>query len=159
MELDTIIEKVRQRTPRQRLRPVISSEELAEAERLLGFRLPLLLKRLYCEVGDGGFGPEYGFLPLLKPLPEVKLANGSIPGTESSVELFQIFRKGDPEDPAWFWPDRLLPVLDWGCAIRSCVDCSTANLQVVRDDPAVSRAIESPSLEQWLEDWIAHAAE
>lgn len=127
---------------------------LAEAERRLGFPLPILLQELYCEVADGGFGPSYGILPLLSSVPERKLANGSLTAVESVVELYELFRNGDPENPSWSWPERLLPILDWGCAIRSCVDCSTLSLQVVRDEPYVSRVTESPSLEQWLHRWI-----
>src|SRR5436190_5225939 len=31
-------------------------------ESLLGFRLPPFLRRLYCEVANGGFGPDYGLV-------------------------------------------------------------------------------------------------
>ena len=149
-----IIQQVRQRALEQKLRSPVSNGELAEAEHRLGFRLPALLRELYSEVGDGGFGPSYGFLPLLKSSPEVKLANGCLPRVESAVELYEIFKKGDPEDPSWSWPDGLLPVLDWGCAIRSCVDSLSPSLQVIRDEPDVRRVTESPGLEQWLKDWI-----
>jgi len=37
---------------------------LADAEAALGFRLPGLLRTLYVEVGNGGFGPVFGLLPL-----------------------------------------------------------------------------------------------
>ena len=36
--------------------------QLAEAERRLGFALPPLLRRLYAEVANGGFGPGTGIL-------------------------------------------------------------------------------------------------
>lgn len=37
---------------------------VAEAEELAGRSLPSLLRRLYLEVGNGGFGPGYGLLGL-----------------------------------------------------------------------------------------------
>lgn len=129
--------------------PVVSPSDIAEAERRLGFPLPELLRELYTSVGDGGFGPGYGFLGLIKPV-----TIGDFAG-ESVVQLYELFRSGDPEDPTWTWPERVLPVLDWGCAIRSCVDCSTSALQVLRDEPYVSRVPESLSFEQWLRDWMA----
>jgi RHS repeat-associated protein len=43
---------------------------------------------------------------------------------------------------------------EWGCAIRSCVDCHSPSLQVFRDEPYVSRLMESPSLEAWLSSWL-----
>jgi len=39
-----------------------SAEAVADAERRLGHRLPPLLRRLYREVANGGFGPGYGIL-------------------------------------------------------------------------------------------------
>jgi len=41
------------------LRPA-SPEAVDEAEEAFGFPLPGLLRRLYAEVGNGGFGPGYG---------------------------------------------------------------------------------------------------
>jgi hypothetical protein len=153
--MHAIVERLRQHTSGQKLPPSVSDADIAEAERRLGFQLPGLLRELYGTIADGGFGPPYGFLPLLKPVPETRLMNLSAPGRESVVQLYTLFRGGDPEDPSWSWPERLLPVIEWGCAIRSCVDCSSPSLQVVRDEPDVSRITESPSLERWLSDWMA----
>jgi hypothetical protein len=38
----------------------IDGAELELAESRLSFPLPPLLKRLYVEIGNGGFGPGYG---------------------------------------------------------------------------------------------------
>jgi SMI1 / KNR4 family (SUKH-1) len=152
--MNAIVERLRQHTAGQKLPPPASVADIAEAEKRLGFRLPSLLRELYGMVADGSFGPPYGFLPLLTPVPETKLPNLSLPGRDSVVQLYTLFRGGDPEEPSWSWPERLLPVLEWGCAIRSCVDCSSPSLAVVRDEPYVSRITESPSLEQWLSDWM-----
>lgn len=35
-------------------------EEIAESEELLGFTLPPFVRRVYTQVGNGGFGPGYG---------------------------------------------------------------------------------------------------
>lgn len=152
--MHAIIERIRKKTEHQRLKPPVSKKDLLEAEHRFGFALPTLLRELYSEIGDGGFGPSYGLLPLITPVPDEKLVNGSLPGTESVLELYELFRKGDPENPSWSWPDRLIPVLDWGCAIRSCVDCSTQSSQIIRDEPYVRRVLESSSLELWLSDWL-----
>ncbi|MGP3934211.1 SMI1/KNR4 family protein [Nonomuraea sp. KM88] len=42
--------------------PVASSEAVAEAEAAIGYPLPSLLRRLYLEVGNGGFGPRGGII-------------------------------------------------------------------------------------------------
>jgi hypothetical protein len=40
--------------------PPASVAEVDAAEATLGFAIPPLLRRLYTEVGNGGFGPDYG---------------------------------------------------------------------------------------------------
>lgn len=42
----------------------VKVEDTAQAEVQLGFELPSFLRRLYLEVGNGGFGPGYGLFPL-----------------------------------------------------------------------------------------------
>ena len=49
---------------RRELHPPVTPSGLDDAERRLGFRLPKLLGRLYLQVGNGGFGPDYGLLAL-----------------------------------------------------------------------------------------------
>jgi hypothetical protein len=143
-----IVHRVKAHLGDKRLRGVVAAAEIAEAERRLGFPLPDLLRELYAFVGDGGFGPGYGLLGLTKPFPGDSQ-------DETVVGLYEIFRGGDPENPSWSWRDRLLPIVDWGCAIRSCVDCSTTALQIFRDESYCSCVPESPSFEQWLNDWMA----
>lgn len=47
-----------------RLFPPVSMAQVEQAERQLGYRLPVLLRRIYTEIGDGGFGPEAGLASL-----------------------------------------------------------------------------------------------
>jgi hypothetical protein len=105
-------------------------DELAEAERQLGFPLPQLLCRMYTEVANGLWGPEYG-------------ANGLLGGArvaldQGLVEWYRTMRGGGPdsEDTAWpGWPHGLVAVCSWGCAIWSCVDCNSPEGRVIRFDP------------------------
>ena len=152
--MHSIVENIKTKSSGLNLRPPVSQEALALAEDRIGFRLPSLLRELYANIADGGFGPSYGFLPLLAAVQEQKIGNVDTPRIDSVVELYELFKKGDPEDTSWVWPDRLLPVLEWGCAVRSCIDCSSSPLAVVRDEPYVSRLEEAPSLEQWLQSWL-----
>ncbi|MGW4023464.1 hypothetical protein [Streptomyces sp. NPDC005009] len=50
--------------PRGPLFPPISLSDVEEAERRIGRRLPELLRRLYTEVANGGFGPYGGLASL-----------------------------------------------------------------------------------------------
>ena len=75
--------------------------DVALAEERLGFRLPPLLA-LYCEVANGGFGPEYRLLPLIGE------------GT-TAVSSYPTEPAGSPANDNPQWPHGVLPILDWGC--------------------------------------------
>lgn len=70
--LDDLLQRVAARATQQAveegrsLRPPVSDADLDLAEEQLGFRLHPLLRRLYSEIADGGFGPEYRLFPLAK---------------------------------------------------------------------------------------------
>jgi hypothetical protein len=107
--------------------PPVSNSVIQKAEDDLGHPLPDILRSLFSFVANGGFGPGYGIIGL----------EGGYPTDEgvSSVELYTTFSRPDPDDPYWKWPAGLLPLCHWGCAIYSCVDCSTPDGQIVWFDP------------------------
>jgi hypothetical protein len=135
---------------------LLDDTEINKAERQLGLRLPSTLRAVYREIGNGGFGPGYGLLPLrLDP---------SLDEHETVVDLYSAFTSSDPKDPAWRWPDQLVPFCDWGCAIRSCVDCVSSDGKVVTFDPnarqpgqdlSASFAATHPSIDAWFRDWVS----
>lgn len=142
--------------------PPVTVEELAQAEAQLGFGLPSFLRRLYLEVGNGGFGPGYGLFPLNDHSPS------SAPLTDSLVAAYLGMRSMSQKDideywayeekkPA-LWPKRVLMMCDWGCNIYSCLNCSSPDLPIFRMDSNVNFmvewAIEASSLQQWLEAWV-----
>jgi len=49
-----------------KLYPPVSMKELADAEKRLGFGLPNVLREIYLQIGNGGFGPGFGLLALNK---------------------------------------------------------------------------------------------
>ncbi|WP_229868244.1 SMI1/KNR4 family protein [Streptomyces chryseus] len=50
--------------PRGPLFPPVTPAEVENAERAIGRRLPELLRRVYTEVANGGFGPDRGLASL-----------------------------------------------------------------------------------------------
>src|SRR5690242_515603 len=44
--------------------PLATAHDIEQAEAKLGFAIDPLMRRLYTEVGNGGFGPGYGVLGL-----------------------------------------------------------------------------------------------
>ncbi len=113
-----------------------SNDSVAALEKVVGAKLPTLLRRLYLEVGNGGFGPGYGLLSVDKVL--------------------EIVRSPWPS-----WIDLpLLMVCDWGCAISSLVDASDDRGAMWGFDPnptgvnEESLFEENCSLGEWLERWV-----
>jgi hypothetical protein len=137
--------------------PPATDAELDDAEASLGFPIPPLLRRLLAEVGNGGFGPAYG----LEGVESVN-ANRGNPGF---VVLHNEFaRADDPDNPAWKWPSGLVPLVGRGCNIVDCVDFHSPPYPVLRFDPdhinwnrppLESLIPISPSLESYLEAWVA----
>src|SRR5262249_7834402 len=131
---------VHQSKPR---RPATDAD-VVSAESYLGYRLPTLLRRIYLDVADGGFGPGYGLFPVLKGRDE--------PGQDESLVVVRNKLAPDPR-----WIPELLPICDWGCAIWSCLDCRSD------DGPIVTAAGENPltntghDLRSWLRAWLGGA--
>lgn len=91
----------------------VTDAAIEEAEAILGFKLPALLRLVYSKIGDGGFGPGYGLIGLRN--------NPSNLGT--LVETHRQVMEG-AKYLGLKWKIELLPFCDWGCNIFSCVDCS-----------------------------------
>ncbi|MXM62352.1 SMI1/KNR4 family protein [Streptomyces sp. HUCO-GS316] len=128
----------------------VDTATLARAEATLGFRLPPLLAELYLQTGDGGFGPEYGLLPLLDNPPA---------GEPAAVVQYLASRESGRKDPDWPWPEGVLPISHWGCAMYACVDCRSPRATVLLFEPNAHDAdhawyVDAPSLEDWLRNWI-----
>lgn len=132
----------------------------------LGRELPRLLVRLYTEIGNGGFGPSYGLLPLSEAGAQWKTWTGAA---------------DDPAYHAWCYPPSFLPIVDYGCAMYYCLDLADPDLTVwlfepgsfVADDgeqydeddlePTTADEFMSAVFErqkplaQWLEAWLRDA--
>jgi hypothetical protein len=130
-------------------------DDVARDERDLGFTFPPLLKWIYLEIGNGGFGPGYGLIGLTNGVPDDTGKTGPT--------IYKELCDGDPEDAHWKWPEGLLPICHWGCAILSCVDCADPNFRMRvfdpnahdRDDWADAFFEESPSFEEWIRMWAS----
>jgi len=128
----------------------VDAATLARAESTLGFTVPPLLAALYLRIGDGGFGPEYGLLPLLDSPPS---------GEPAVVAQYLTHRESGRKDPEWPWPDGVLPISHWGCGMYACVDCRTPDATVLLFEPNADEAdhawyVDAPTLTAWLRTWL-----
>ena len=151
--------------PRRAPRPV-AAEVLQSVERALGFEFPDLLRAIYLEVGNGGFGPAYGI---------VGMKEGAKRGGRTLEAVYRDLAGLEKENSAWRWPERLLPLADYGCGMWSCVDCAYQKLPMILWDPnnlaseldgAEARLNwsnafwdQGRSLRTWLEGWLADEPE
>jgi hypothetical protein len=124
------------------LLPPVQQRAVARAEAALGFSLPPLLAGLYGEVADGGFGPGHGLRTL-----------------DRSVSTYLGERAPAGADD-WPWPEGVLPVGDWGCAMLACVDCRGEGHPVLLFEPNAGEPdsawyLDAATLEEWLRTWLA----
>lgn len=128
-----------------RRRPATDAD-LQAAEAALGVTLPPTLARAYTEVGDGGFGPGTGLLPLARVVRET-----------------QALRSGEPLPRNRTWPPTLLTFVPmdpgWTCvdaASGAIVDWDPEDLDERTSQARFLRSFteRSPSVEAWLERWV-----
>jgi hypothetical protein len=106
-----------------------------------------LLAAVYRDVANGGFGPDYQLLSLM---------NG--PTAEQAVDLY-LTKRGDGAGTEWAWPEGVLPILTWGCAMYACVDCRSEPGTVLLfepnpGEPELAWYTDTPSLGAWFESYI-----
>jgi len=163
-EMDTLLDRIRDRITEGRpcdhpgewlsVQPLTTPAEVTAVEERLGFRLPELLRRLYTEVGNGGFGPVFGLIPL------TIMSLGDDTPMEAEFELAgdyaRLVRRYGRE-----WPAGLVPTFYCGCTVFEFVDCRSPEGPVVWFDEGTEDLSELlarkpvPSLEARLEAWLA----
>jgi hypothetical protein len=135
--------------------PPLGQAEVAKAEADLGFSLPDTIRRIYCQVANGGFGPAYGLLGLV----------GGMLNEESqdACRQYKMYVEPDPNDPHWRWPKGLLPVGCLGCAMYLCVDCTHPDGPIVWFEPNPHQDGRpwddsffpfAETTDQWLSAWL-----
>jgi hypothetical protein len=139
--------------------PSATEEQLAATEGALGFPLPPLLRAVYTQIANGGFGPGYG----------LRGAMGGFSGTGTIVETYRWSEEGRQliELPAKeigseefrldgdLWPDRFLSLCEWGCNIESYLHCPTGRVFRVApvEDEVFGMRQQAATLEEWLKAW------
>lgn len=136
----------------QRLGSRACEAQVARTEELLGFTLPPFLRRVYCEVANGGFGPGYGLI-------------GAEGGKENA--LGESLAGAYQSQQAMYspsWPDQLVPLVSWGGGTHSCGNFAELDCPLFLCDPAVAprriRAMSdlpchARSLQEWLGRWVS----
>ena len=140
--------------PAERQLPAPATPEaLDAAEARMGVTIPPLLRRLYAEVANGGFGPGSGI---------IGIEGGWTDDHGRTIEdLFEMMSEGDPDEPAWSWPAGLVPIVD-ASPVWTCIETAAPGNRVVDFDHEeidyggwdASFSDVAPSLHDWLVTWV-----
>ena len=176
----TLFERIRQRCDERGWRPdepyyrgeiaqhypPATELQLLATEAALGFPLPPILRALYAQVANGGFGPGFGIVGALGGFSCSSIGGNIVEAYHALMDKTPLvdytrYKKVSGartafELPIGVWSDRLLSLCDWGCSITSFLDIHTG--QVLRGAP-ISRTTyvlrsQASSLEEWLECWL-----
>ncbi|WP_344100743.1 SMI1/KNR4 family protein [Myceligenerans crystallogenes] len=130
-------------------RSPVPTAAITRFEERTGTAFPLLLRRLYTEVADGGFGPGYGLFPLDPP--------SEHPRADSVTYLYDKHLGYRRDSYLQGCDEPLIPIADHGCAITSY---ATPSGVVWEHDPNtdIERAVPTnKSLHAWLTGWLGPA--
>lgn len=147
-----------------------SQEQLEMAEHELGFSLPLLLRSLYTEVANGGFGPCGGIKGICGGYGSRESGTAS---SDNETIIDQYHRRSEKREidlhayqmlwkddtlllPYGEWPGHLLPFCDMGDVIEACVDEQEQLFFVSasKDDERYALLRTRWTLEEWLWRWV-----
>jgi len=138
-EINSILDRIRQRlnssesptdatSVRTMKLPAIATEQtIDEAESIIGLQLPSLLRRMYTDIANGGFGPGYGF---------IGVDGGATDDVGKSIVSLYVasqseqFRTRFPN-----WPKGIVRFCYWGCAMYSAIDCLAPGFPVYHFEP------------------------
>ncbi|HEU0003221.1 MAG TPA: SMI1/KNR4 family protein [Ktedonobacteraceae bacterium] len=137
--------------------PPATEEQLAATETALGPSLPPLLRALYTNVANGGFGPGYG----LERVGFSRTSEGQEGDRERDEELVDLATYTQQyssldriEIPFGMWPTNLFTLCHWGCAIFSFLDCASGRVfwEEAGEDAYIFHN-QAASLYEWLDLW------
>jgi aminoglycoside phosphotransferase len=112
---DELTEAVRASLSGRRAPQPATQEAVLEAEAAIGFLVPTVLRRLYVEVANGGFGPRFAVMGV---------RGHDYFTCDDYADIVESYGDGPDEESEYGFPGLVWP-LDWGCAIWSACDFRT----------------------------------
>lgn len=149
--------------------PPASEEQLQEAEARIGFSLPPLLRAMYANVANGGFGPGLGLYGVLNGYKGGYLNSdstiseqhpeGTFDYTTYQEHAAQAVTRGERSHmavPYGQWLQHLLRLSDLGCCEEACVDNQERMFIVAPlENNDEYGLFQLPwNLEEWLWRWV-----
>ncbi|BDS12862.1 SMI1/KNR4 family protein [Aureispira anguillae] len=122
-------------------------------ENKIGLILPSIVKQLYLSLGNGDFGPDYGFFLLAEDPKIDKL---------TIAQAYQDIHTAKIKDWDWELSKLLVPFLYWGADIYSLVDCASPDGAIYVLDKNLKKENSTwqscvwkhhSTMLEWLEKW------
>jgi hypothetical protein len=132
--------------------PPVTVAQISDAEKQLGFHLPALVREIYLQVGNGGFGPGYGITGLAGgyEIYDFTLVDNCLISRDAERD----FAEFGMSAPGWHWEHQYIMYCYWGCNVTSIIDCSQPSIPVYTLDTYALDRNEPPALHQWWRDWL-----
>lgn len=122
-----------------------SLADIEPAEQAIGYPFPSLLRRLYLEVANGGFGPSGG----IEGVPPDGYARDGVNDMLNSRDEWRTsLRPGDLQPP----PDGVIFLCNFGCALWALIDCRTPDGQMWWWYPGCDST--TCTFAEWLAAWL-----
>lgn len=155
--------------------PPATDEQIKATEEALEIPLPPMLKMLYTQVANGGFGPDYGITGAREGYyfgeDGCYETIDQSADSNSSIEYIDLeAHKRTLDDPTYFElpshikPAFLLDLCYLGCGMASCIDgksgriyqtCAVGEMTENGEwEGMVGYELEAESLEDWLDMWL-----
>lgn len=151
MNMNDLLSAVRDRIVEPKLRvdlsssrtpplyPMATTAALDAAEDAIGSALPELLRRLFSEVENGGFGPGAGLVG-------VEGGHTDVDGRTLGASYAALRSRG--------WPEGVLPLCDLGDAAWSCLDGRSSDHRILTmNQGEVTQT--TFTLSSWLAAWVS----
>lgn len=157
-----------------KLYPPASLREIQEVEASIGFTLPPLIREIFLQVGNGGFGPGYGIAGLLTGykanyLSFVEYINDhpkfmdhlqeSMESTRTApTDLTEYNQREKKNYEKWvqlgLHQGLVIEYCNWGCAVGTIINGNMPHLPVYSRDGIFIKEHSSKTLRQWWQDWL-----
>lgn len=141
--------------------PPATEEQLRETEGILGFSLPPMLRLLYSQLANGGFGPAYGIRGVRGGAPEEAGTLATWYQIRAEKLTFFDLKEAEIQPGKTFtfdassWPRSLLALCDLGCGNYIGLDSLSGRvLSIDLLEHGFGLTSVADSLEQWLQRWI-----
>lgn len=157
---DEILAKIRDFAEANGLPRPAPAKAADEFEALTGYPMQPLLRRIYCEAADGGFGPYGGGRPGRRVPCGVVSLTDTKRRFSNETSLMSLYREwvSQPSGEQEYYPRHVLPLATLGGVIWWCIDLSSREGRMWGgDENACDRhwlAPQNLTLAQWLTDWL-----